>query len=157
VPVAPYRRRVPIDIVEDADTPPQPAEVKSQGSSKRPLIEELPDPTPESVRPSPPVIKSFQQAKEERSTRATKTIGGGIFKRDGSNSDDVFRAKKTTITASSSPPAIHSNGNTTTASAPMAKPANSFEFQRRWQAESTSDAKWAILHVRTRCLQLYLF
>lgn len=156
MPVAPYRRRVPIDIVEDADTPAQPAEVKSQGSSKRPLIEELPDPTPESVRPSSPVIKSFQQAKEERSTRVTKTIGGGIFKRDGSNSDDVFRAKKTTTTTSS-PPVIHTNGNTSIGSTPVPKPANSFEFQRRWQSEPTSDAKWAILHVRTRCLQLHLF
>ncbi|PVF94639.1 hypothetical protein CPB86DRAFT_788868 [Serendipita vermifera] len=160
-PQKPYRRRVPIEIVED-----DVVEAKStdtlQSSSKeesitpetteamqkiKPLIEEIRSPSVANSKPSPP---SFQQAKQDRAQRTYKTVGGGFIKRDGTTPDAVFKPKTiievaNTETIQTSPEPEENKEPIQSRLYNQPKPANAFEFQRQWQRFQNLDDRWAIL------------
>lgn len=150
---APYRRRIPIEIVEGTEPATTIPEAPNGGTSSRavrkgPLIEEIPDPTPASESNGPP--KTFQQAKQKRETRGPRKVGGGILKRDGSHSDAIFAPKALVpeeVGTSSSGLAEEAqpvNGSGKSKQS-HPKPTNAFEFQRQWQADPASTARWSIL------------
>ena len=151
----PYRRRVPIEIVEGdeaATKAPGVPKAETLPSTKRkgPLIEELPDPTAVPESNTPP--KTFQQAKQERETRGPRKVGGGILKRDGSHSAAIFTPKVTVpveVPVTPLDPAVESkpvNGSGKPKRAP-ANFTNAFEFQRQWQSYTDNEARWSVLQV----------
>lgn len=180
----PYRRRVPIEIVDtpnislDDKKVDQPSEnvsieeistpgvnsnrtAKTAHSTTRkgPLIEEIPiaSPTTSSTEVPPATAKTFQKAKQER---ASRTVGGGIMKRDGSHSSNIFTPKavvpSSTKPASATSPSIDSeaasklvNGSGAGAKQQFPKPTNAFEFQRQWHSETDHNSRWSILQVRS--------
>ncbi|KAG8816546.1 hypothetical protein FRC17_000287, partial [Serendipita sp. 399] len=127
------------------DTPPPQATRANESTpdsnlNKKPIIEEI------SSSATAGVPKSFQKAKEERETRTTRIIGGGIFKKDGSNSDSIFKPR--TVVEVSDNPVLSSTLKRTTADVQQNSkpPNNSFEFQRRWNTSSDAHQKWTTLH-----------
>lgn len=161
LPVAPHRRRVPIEIVEEETADPKISgsarqSGRSCSSDSKPLIEELPGSAAQPSRLAQIPVKTFQQAKEERTSRTNRTVGGGILRQDGSNADDVSRSKATT-TRPDAPPVIKTNRQGKLSTTPITKPVNVFDFQRQWQANTDHEARWTILQVCNRACDPLLF
>ncbi|KAG8774408.1 hypothetical protein FRC15_001312 [Serendipita sp. 397] len=139
----PRRRRVPIDIVEDeipASQTSKPEEKPfSPSSNKKPLIEEISPSTNAST------LKSFHQVKEERETRKTRIVGGGILKKDGSNAATIFEPRASVHASESTNSHVASEPMLSVAEQPSKSPTNSFEFQRKWNSTDDIYKKWLIL------------
>ncbi|KAG8847971.1 RNA polymerase II-associated protein 3 [Serendipita sp. 411] len=139
----PRRRRVPIDIVEDeilASQTSKPEEKPlSPSSNKKPLIEEISPSTNAST------FKSFHQVKEERETRITRIVGGGILKKDGSNMATIFEPRAIVHASESTNSDVASQPILSVAEQPSKPPTNSFEFQRKWNSTDDLYKKWLVL------------
>ncbi|CAG7852200.1 SubName: Full=Uncharacterized protein {ECO:0000313/EMBL:CCA67660.1} [Serendipita indica DSM 11827] len=137
------RRRVPIEIVEDEEAPTvdgtstQPSSVNKDA----PIIEIISEGVSKESS-NPP--KSFQQAKQERSSRV-KAVGGGIFKRDGTHSASIFEPKDVTSKPSGNTPPEVESPIVTPSPAPQEPPRNAFEFSIQWNSAVDDKAKWKIL------------
>lgn len=147
--VPPYRRRIPIKIVDAPSASALPSidasENKFEPISSRPLISERTD---AKVAPAPPSsFKEAKQAREQKSEAKPSRVGGGIFRANGQST--IFKTDPPAPAVKPSGPSHPSNGPEVPKVKPSVSPPSTlFDLNRAWESANTVDQRFDMITVR---------